>query len=270
MRVFLAALVLHTAVCFVPTTRSRLKNRGVPQAAVGDDSQHGITATASAPARHQRRSILAGLPLVFWVATPARAEPAAMAEGSLLNSLYLIRRVQEATVQEERLLKSGKYKDLQRSNVKLAATMMLRNYQLEDCIITASRAAGLGKVQQASESGRNAIDALNQINEYFDSSENSLKVNTITAEKQQFVLKALNTARDNLDNFLGYMPPEVVAKATQIVQEENDLNAAEYKVTGAGYLNPADPAPATPQPVTPTSDPPPVPPGSPATPPPEA
>ena len=42
------------------------------------------------------------------------------------HSLYLIRRVQEATVQEERLLKSGKYKNLQRSNVKLAATMMLR------------------------------------------------------------------------------------------------------------------------------------------------
>jgi hypothetical protein len=38
------------------------------------------------------------------------------------------------TPQEERLIRSGQFKDLQRANIKAAVTMMLEHYQLDDCI----------------------------------------------------------------------------------------------------------------------------------------
>jgi len=37
-------------------------------------------------------------------------------------------------VQEERLITSGKFKDLQRANIKAAASMMITNYRLNDCV----------------------------------------------------------------------------------------------------------------------------------------
>lgn len=36
--------------------------------------------------------------------------------------------------QEARLVTSGKFKDLQRANIKFAVAMLLRNYQITDCI----------------------------------------------------------------------------------------------------------------------------------------
>ena len=49
-------------------------------------------------------------------------------------------------------------------------------------------------------------------------------MNALDKEKQGFVLRALGTARSNLDAFLGYLPPKVVAAARAQVLEENDLN----------------------------------------------
>jgi len=37
-------------------------------------------------------------------------------------------------IQEERLITSGKFKDLQRANIKAAASMMITNYRLNDCV----------------------------------------------------------------------------------------------------------------------------------------
>eukprot|EP00435_Cladocopium_sp_Y103_P036351 s4281_g9.t1 len=50
----------------------------------------------------------------------------------LENAIYLISRVQEATVQQERLVTTGKFKDVQRNSITMALNMMLDNYRLAD------------------------------------------------------------------------------------------------------------------------------------------
>jgi hypothetical protein len=40
--------------------------------------------------------------------------------------------------QEERLIKTGQFKDLQRNNIKLATKMILENYGINDAITKAS------------------------------------------------------------------------------------------------------------------------------------
>jgi len=181
------------------------------------------------------------LSLALSIAQPAMAAKDSI---SLERAVYLIVRVQEGTTQEERLISTGKFKDLQRANIKAAAQMLLRNYQLDDCLTVASKqVVDKAKIVEALDAGRTAVDALQQINEYFDSAEGSLKVNQLDGEKTKFVLKALATSRTNLDAFLGYLPPNVVASAKAQVAEENDLNQKEYKGEDGStiYLNPTPP-----------------------------
>ena len=161
---------------------------------------------------------------------------------TLERSVYLILRVQEATQQETRLVTTGKFKDLQRANIKAAAKMMLRNYQLDDCVIKAATGVkDKSKVQEASDAGSAAVDALNQINEYFDASDTSLQVNFVAPDKLKFIVKALKTCSDSIDRFLGYLPPSLVEATKAQIEEENNLNKIEYKAPdgSAEYLNPA-------------------------------
>ena len=66
-----------------------------------------------------------GALLSFCNPLPARAY-----SESDLSSVLLLLRAQEATAQELNLLTSGKYKNLQRANVKLAVRFILTNYAL--------------------------------------------------------------------------------------------------------------------------------------------
>jgi hypothetical protein len=89
----------------------------------------------------------------------------------LSTFLYLILRVREATEQESRLISTGKFKDIQRANVKLAIKFMINNYKLSDSIIAASSyLAGNARVS-ASGVGQSAVQSLYTIVEYFDSSD---------------------------------------------------------------------------------------------------
>ena len=97
------------------------------------------------------------------------------------DSLLLILRVKEAAAQETRLIKSGKFKDLQRNSIKLAIALMLDNYQLLDNINKAARFAGGSRSQEAYSVGQGAVEALQSVLEYFDSSSSSLKVDTISS-----------------------------------------------------------------------------------------
>ena len=157
------------------------------------------------------------------------------------DSLLLILRVKEAAAQETRLIKSGKFKDLQRNSIKLAISLMLDNYQLLDNINKAARFAGGSRSQEAYSVGQGAVEALQSVLEYFDSSSSSLKVDTISSEKQAFVVRALDVASQRIDQFLGYMPPDQVATAVAFIDYENELNLREYAQANPGqgtYLNP--------------------------------
>jgi hypothetical protein len=91
---------------------------------------------------------------------------------SLESLLYTVLRVKEAAQQEMRLIKSGKFKDVQRANVKLAVKFMVYNYKLSDTMISASAfIQDTNKRLAAGDIGQAAVQNLLTILEYFDSSD---------------------------------------------------------------------------------------------------
>ena len=93
-------------------------------------------------------------------------------------------RVMEATTQEERLIKTGKFKDVQRedappcatrdagrthsparappagNNIKFAVRLMLDNYRLADSIVDSSQLAVAAAQADAARTGREAVETL--------------------------------------------------------------------------------------------------------------
>lgn len=136
-------------------------------------------------------------------------------------------------------MKTGKYKDLQRANIKLAVNLMLTNYQLLENVNKASVLAR-GRSQEAYTVGVSAVEALQQVLDYFDSDAKSLKVDTISSEKLAFCVKAFEAAAGRIDSFLAYLPADQVAVAQAFIDYENDLNLREYAEASGGstYLNP--------------------------------
>jgi hypothetical protein len=94
--------------------------------------------------------------------------------------LYYILRVREATEQETRLIKSGKFKDVQRANVKLAVKFMVDNYRLNDNFIAASAFLTGDRRIKAGDIGQSVVQNLYTILEYFDASDvENIKVSQI-------------------------------------------------------------------------------------------
>lgn len=156
----------------------------------------------------------------------------------LQDALYLISRVQEATAQQERLVSTGKFKDMQRNNIKMALNFMLDNYKLGDQIVVASAYASTDNVFKASQAGNEAIDVLETAKEYFAK---ELKVSGLTDTQRKFVVDAMSATRGKLDTFLTYMPADVVQAARQQVEDENGMNQKEYQSPdgdNAGIMNP--------------------------------
>lgn len=104
---------------------------------------------------------------------PAFAADAAdgVADTSLEGYLYKVIRVREATQQERRLITSGKFKDIQRANVKLAVKFMVQNFRLSDSVVGASAYLNGSNQMNAIEVGQSAVQSLQTILEYFDTSD---------------------------------------------------------------------------------------------------
>lgn len=99
-----------------------------------------------------------------------------------------------ATQQETRLILSGKFKDVQRANVKLAVNFMLENYRFSDNLLRASALLDGNKRILATEVGQSAAQSLYTILEYFDSADvQNIKVGQMKDDfggaKEKFVLK---------------------------------------------------------------------------------
>jgi len=158
-------------------------------------------------------------------------------EDKLKENLYYISRVQEATVQEERLVSTGKFKDVQRNSIRMALSMMLENYKLSDNIVAAAAyATPQANVLKASQSGTEAVEALQTAQEYFAK---DLKVSGLTDEQRQFILTAMKATRSKLDGFLTYMPADVLSAARKQVEDENAQNLKEYVgEASGGIINP--------------------------------
>jgi hypothetical protein len=123
-----------------------------------------------------RREVIGVIPLGF-VIIPFTPAIAATRE-SLEDLLYRIVRVREATEMETRLIKTGKFKDAQRANIKLAVRFMVDNYRLNDAFLAASTYLdGTNRRLEATQLGQSATQNLITILEYFDASDvQNLKV----------------------------------------------------------------------------------------------
>lgn len=156
----------------------------------------------------------------------------------LSTYIYNVLRVREATEQETRLISTGKFKDVQRANVKLAVKFMINNFKLSDSVIAASAyLAGNARVQ-ASGIGLSAVQNLYTIVEYFDSSDvENIKVDSL-AGKEALVNNGLKSVRRDLDDFLSFFPTEVVEEAKLKITNENALNFKEFDPSLGSILNP--------------------------------
>ena len=154
--------------------------------------------------------------------------------------LYSILRVREATVQESRLVTTGKFKDVQRANVKLACKFILNNYRLSNTLITASAYLESNEKRVAAVNvGQSAVQDLQTILEYFDSGDvQNIKVGGENmAGKEKLVLQGLESARKNLDGFVSYFPSDKVETARKQILEENALNYKEWDPTLGDIVN---------------------------------
>lgn len=188
-----------------------------------------------------RRSLFQSLTVASITAAVTATQPAFAAERvPLETSLYTILRVREATQQEARLIKSGKFKDVQRANVKLAVKFMVENYQLGDAFVKASSYLETNERRVAANTaGQNAVQDLYTILEYFDSADvQNLKVSSLSSDKESVVIKGLDATRRSIDEFLGYFPKETVDSVKSKVKTENDLNFQEFDRSLGDILNP--------------------------------
>lgn len=135
-----------------------------------------------------RRNILEVFGVV--AASSFVSPPASAASGLDLESyLYKVVRVREATQQERRLIQTGKFKDKARQNVKLAVKFMIQNYQLSDSINGASAyLTGNSAQMRAIDVGQSAVQSLQTILEYFDTSDvENIKVRGKSGGTTEFV-----------------------------------------------------------------------------------
>ena len=161
----------------------------------------------------------------------------------LPDLLYRILRVREATQQETRLLKTGKFKDVQRANVKLAIKFMIDNYRLNDAFVGAAAYLESSRQQKASQVGQTVVQNLYTILEYFDSSDvENIKVGTSSMSgKEELVIKGLDSAKRGVDDFLAYFPVDQVDSVRRLIKEENDLNEKEFDPSLGKIINLPDP-----------------------------
>lgn len=222
LKLILSALLLsaQTADAFSATspTRASRSSTELWSALRSDDS--------SSSRRGFLQGVVASTAALSLGSLPSLAED----ENTLDSYLYRVLRVREATQQERRLIKSGKFKDIQRANVKLAVKFMIQNYRLSDAVVGASAYLKAANSMKAIDVGQTAIQNLQTILEYFDSGDvENIKVGKSSmAGKEEVVLNGLQAASGNIDLFLNFFPDETVQKIKDQIKAENDLNVKEF------------------------------------------
>ena len=155
----------------------------------------------------------------------------------LRESLYFISRVQEATVQQDRFVsRATRQEDLQKK-MKLTLKLVEKNYKLLDQINYASAfVEPKDALVDASEAGYEAVDALQAAIDYV---RNDLGTGPMTDVERSSITTSLTSCRENLFEFLKYMPKDKLANARKRVEEENVANRNEYDGDGTeGVYNP--------------------------------
>mmetsp|Transcript_6528 Transcript_6528/g.9225 ORF Transcript_6528/g.9225 Transcript_6528/m.9225 type:complete len:305 (+) Transcript_6528:110-1024(+) len=156
---------------------------------------------------------------------------------NLRESLYLISRVQEATVQQERFVRNNKLQEDLKKKMKLTLRLVEKNYRLLDQINYASQfVTPSSEVVTATEAGNIAVEALQGAIDFVNT---ELGVGPITPEQRTFLTESMQETREQLFVFLKYMPLQKLEEARFRVEDENIKNRDEFDGdSDAGVYNP--------------------------------
>jgi len=154
----------------------------------------------------------------------------------LRESLYLLSRVQEATVQQERLVKNAKIQEDLQKKMKLSLRLVERSYRVVDQITYCSKFIAGDDIVDATAAG---LEAANALQEAIDYVATGLGSGPITEKQRNFLTEALVTTRQELFNFLKYVPSDKLKEARLRVEKENVDNREEFDGdANAGVYNP--------------------------------
>eukprot|EP00978_Attheya_sp_CCMP212_P018451 scaffold50482_cov55-Attheya_sp.AAC.5 len=159
----------------------------------------------------------------------------------LRESLYLMSRVQEATVQQERflvsqkqLLTQGQLKEKMTTSLKLVE----RSYRLLDQVNYSSNfIEPADQVMEAVDAGNMAIQSLQSAMDFvkYDVASQTDKGDDdplLTNDQREFLIDALRTTRISLFQFMSYLPTQKLEQARVRVEEENIQNRADAEAAG--------------------------------------
>jgi len=159
----------------------------------------------------------------------------------LKESLYLMSRVQEATVQQERFVSTAiaslSSQEALKQKMKLTLRLVEKNYRLVDQINYASQfVLPAEEIVTATNAGLEAADSLQNAIDYVNL---QLRTGPLRAEQAEYLRTNLSSCRNELFTFLQYMPQDKLEQARKRVEEENVLNRDEFDgPDDAGVYNP--------------------------------
>ena len=156
----------------------------------------------------------------------------------LQEALYLISRVQEATILQERYM-NRKSPPLQK--MKLTLRLVDRSYKLVDQVTLVTQYIGnTDDLVAATQVGNEAADRLQEAIEFVYGFKQDAAA--ITPAQRAFVTAALHDTRELLFDFCAYVPdPTKLQNARRRVEEENKLNVDEFDpdlANDAGIFDP--------------------------------
>lgn len=147
----------------------------------------------------------------------------------LRESLYLMSRVQEATVQQERFVNRATSQDALKSKMKLTLRLVEKNYRLLDQITFASEfVSPTDKIVDATTAGYEAAEALQNAIDYV---KDDLKSGPFENGQKDYLTENLAECRERLFDFLSYMPKDKLEAARKRVEEGRCLYH-EYGMLG--------------------------------------
>lgn len=178
-----------------------------------------------APSRRDalQRIILAPMATVLTQAQPALAYTPD--SDPLRESLYLMSRVQEATVQQERFVNKATEQDVLKNKMKLTLRLVEKNYRLLDQITFAAEyVTPASALVDATTAGFESAEALQNAIDYVKS---DLKSGPFEKDQKEYLTSNLTECRERLFDFLSYMPQDKLLAARKRVEQENVDNRDE-------------------------------------------
>ena len=224
-------LLITNAESFVPLYR-RQKSLNKVKSQWGDDDVWTTSSNLTTANRREFFRVVSASAATITLTQSSSIQPAIAYTPDpdpLRESLYLMSRVQEATVQQERFVNRATSQDALKSKMKLTLRLVEKNYRLLDQITYASEfVSPMDKIVDATTAGYEAAEALQNAIDYV---KDDLKSGPFENGQKEFLTENLAQCRERLFDFLSYMPKDKLMAARKRVEEGKCLKH-EYGMLG--------------------------------------